>query len=175
MRRYFTYRIILILTLICLGSFSTEAQSASADEQSYKVKAVFLFKFFKYISWPDNAASENIVCVYGRNPFGDTLDYILTNKIKSSKYSVVYINKPSQISQCKIMFVSSSEANNIPEATNNAGVLTVSDIRGFARKGGAIEIANNDNKIELYLNRKTLGKLGLTASSKLMKIVEIVE
>ncbi|MFN8929847.1 MAG: YfiR/HmsC family protein, partial [Alphaproteobacteria bacterium] len=46
-----------------------------ADPRTNKIQAVFLFKFFDYITWPDGADKKTI-CTYGGNPFGVLLDKI---------------------------------------------------------------------------------------------------
>ncbi|MBL4802180.1 MAG: YfiR family protein [Emcibacter sp.] len=167
--------ISLFMALVCGILTCTNLQAA---EGNYKVKAVFLFKFFKYISWPDGAGMEKTICVYGQNPFGKSLDYIIKNKLSSAEYKVNYIDDVAEVKGCRLLFIGKSQdkvATVLAAIKQEEGILSVSDINGFARKGGGIEFVDHPNKIGLLLNVSAFTHAGLNASSKLMKIVKTVQ
>lgn len=171
------YKIFLLLmAFVCAVSMPASLQAA---EGNYKVKAVFLFKFFRYISWPPETGTDKTICVYGHNPFGETLDYIIKTKLSSGEYKVNYMDDVSQIGQCQLVFVSQSVKDKFSTVLktigDHKGILLVSDIKGFAHKGGGIEFVDHPKKIGLLLNVNAFNEAGLNASSKLMKIVETVE
>ena len=150
---------------------------ALAQEKGDQVRAVFLFNFFKYITWPQNG-DEKTLCVYGHNPFGNILDYIAEKKFSKAGYRIAYIKNVSASTQCSIAFISAKESKNadrLIKASSGTSLLTVSDAKGFATRGGGIEFVNKPGKIELVLNTKTFENAGLKASSKLMKIVKTVK
>ena len=66
-------RIILTLLIALSARFGFADEASSALE--YKVKAVVLFNFAKYVKWPEktfsNATDPIQVCILGKSPFGD--------------------------------------------------------------------------------------------------------
>ncbi len=151
---------------------------AYAQEKTYKIKAVFLFKFFKYIQWPEGQDVNKVICVYGANSFGNALDYIVQSKFAAAGYAVRYIDDTHTIGGCALLFIGHEEAENIPTVLTQmqyqTGLLTVSDHKGFAKQGGGIEFVNTPKKIVLLLNTESFKRHGLVANSKLMQIVKTV-
>lgn len=170
MNKVLTFFLILLVLAVPVASY--------ADTKNYQVKAVFLFKFFKYITWPDGTDYKTI-CVYGANPFGTTLDYIIKNKFSNAGYKVRYVNSGASLERCNIIFINESSTSNLQQTLGklqaHKGILTVSDANGFARLGGGIEFVDNPTKIGLLLNTDAFNSMGLSASSKLMKVVETIE
>lgn len=170
------YKIFILLAGLLCGVLT--AADVQAAEGNYKVKAVFLFKFFRYISWPPGGDDKKTICVYGGNPFGETLDYIIKTKLSADEYQVNYISDVSEAGGCQLIFVNKAqdEINDLLAIVKKQkAVLTVSDMKGFAHWGGGIEFVDHPNKIGLLLNINVFREAGLNASSKLMKIVETVE
>ena len=148
---------VLALTIGCLLSILMPAaaqEETSKPFDAYKVKAVFLYNFTKFVKWPDGYSlatthSAN-VCIYGDNPFEGKLDIL--EKVSSAELAF-HVKKNVSVSdfpQCQILFVSKSEAGNIEQViadTKKRPILTVSDIDGFAAKGGVIEMKKSENNI----------------------------
>ena len=74
-------------------------------------------------------------------------------------------------------FVSSSEADHIADVLRRVAdkpVLTVSDIDGFAARGGILNFVLRDKKIRFVINVQAADRAGLKLSSRLLKLAEIV-
>jgi hypothetical protein len=54
-------------------------------------------------------------------------------------------------------------------------ILAVSDLVEFAQNGGAVRFVTEQNKIHFRINLEAAKKAGLTISSKLLRLAEIVE
>src|SRR5450432_1916809 len=74
-------RLLLCLSAIfssCCGS--SNAQEAIDPRKEYNVKAVSLYAFGRYVTWPETAFqtadSPFVIGVLGDNPFGDALEQI---------------------------------------------------------------------------------------------------
>lgn len=131
---------ILLMALSC--SILTIGHTQAADG-NYKVKAVFLFKFFKYIDWPPETADQKTICIYGGNPFGGTLDYITKTKLTSGEYKVHYIDDVKELDDCQLVFVNKSVKRVdvlFTSIENKPGILMVSDMNDFAHMGGGNRI-----------------------------------
>jgi hypothetical protein len=155
-------------------SFEAAAQQPKADP--FQVKAVYLFNFGKFIVWPAASAKDSsfAICVLGRDPFDGFLDATLAGeKIDNRALVARRIANPREAAGCRILFISSSESAHLKEVLANidkSGVLTVSDISGFAGSGGMIEFILKDNKVRFEVNLTAAEKAGLTLSSQLLKV-----
>ena len=155
--------IIMVMMLI----FSVNSP-IYAQDRTQKVKAVFLFKFTGYITWPDKGNATTI-CTYGGNPFGGLLEKLADFQKKS--ISIKHLNFGQTISGCHIVYVVPSLS--APD-TDGQAVLTVSEKRGFAKNGGMIELEETPQRIKLIVNLNTLYGSNLKASSRLLDIAELI-
>ncbi len=172
---------ILVLSTL-MTSFLGYAAPPAAKE--YQIKAVFLFNFVNFISWPDDAFTDKtelfIICVVGKDPFGIYLDFTTEGqttrdgrglKIKRIKDNL------QEIQSCHILFVSDSEQNNLNaifEKTRNSAILTVSDIDNFVKKGGMVKFFNRSNKIRLGINPDAIKAARLIANANLLNLSQII-
>ncbi len=157
--------------------------SAFAQQSEYTIKAVFLEHFTRFIEWPEssNIADTSypfFIAIIGENPFGSILDQIYTEqKIRNKKVEILYISTPDGITDCHILFVSSSNKEILPEIlsrTRNKPILTVSDTKGFAENGVLINFYLAGNKIKFEINETAVHESGLVMSYRLLNLARIV-
>jgi hypothetical protein len=87
------------------------------------------------------------------------------------------VNQDENIRGCHILYVSRSEEprlGQILRELEGRNVLTVSDIEGFAEKGGVIGFFTSGSKVRLRINIASAKHAALTISSKLLRPAEIV-
>lgn len=147
----------------------------------YQVKATYLYNFGQFVQWPRNASVKNAsfpICVLGQDPFNFTLDATLAGQTIDGKSVIARrIATPQEASICRILFISSSEDNQLKEilaAVAKAGVLTVSDMPYFAQRGGMIQFTSDGNRIRFSVNLASAEDAGLTLSSDLLKLAVTV-
>ncbi len=156
------------------------AQQSRPSE--YQVKAVYLYNFGRFISWPANskgAKGESFTfCVLGRDPFGPSLDATLAGQTINGKDTAVKrVSKPEDALGCRILFISSSEKKGLKDilsALDQANVLTVSDIPDFSRRGGMIQFVLEGDKVRFEVNLTAAENAGLVLSSELLKVASAV-
>jgi len=117
------------------------------------------------------------VCIYGKNPFGESLDSIAGKKSWGKSLLLRKINQPHQIRHCQIIFISASEHNVLPAVLNitkSLPILTIGDSEGFSEQGVIINfvIAEN-NKVRFEINKEASVRAGLKISSHLLKLSRI--
>lgn len=169
--------------LLCAGctGFAGDLRAQQSKPEEYQVKAVYLFNFGKFIDWPAPAARDDsfAICVLGRDPFGAVLDSTLAGEsINDKKLVARRIATAQDSSDCRIVFISASEAGRIKQVlagVEKAGVLTVSDAPDFTASGGMIQFVLKDNKIRFEVNLGAAQKAGLTFSSQLLKVATDVK
>ena len=156
------------------------AQQAKPSE--YQVKAAYLYNFGRFVKWPAGVAAGKTdsfpVCVLGRDPFGSILDSTLAGEALEGKpVAIRRIASGQDAADCRILFVSSTEEHHLKEilaAIDQAGVLTVSDIPGFSRRGGMIQFVMEGDRVRFEINLATAESARLVLSSELLKVAAAV-
>lgn len=151
---------------------ATLSPARADDPKEYLIKAAFIYNFVKFTEWPGDLAvskqSNLNICVVGSNPFvGGATEVFKKASTAQLKLSVVEGTKGT----CHILFISRSEASRVDQYLNAGGpILTVSDIEGFADRGGMIGFVLQDNKIKLVVNTKAATAAGLRIDAQLLEI-----
>jgi hypothetical protein len=161
---------------VLFGVSILHAQQAN----EYQVKAAYLYNFGRFVGWPSSANSDPdfVICILGRDPFGSDLDTTLSGEhIGGKRVAARRITKPQDASNCRMLFISSSEESHLKEilgAVDRPGILTVSDIPRFSQQGGMIEFVLEGNKVRFEVNLKRAESAGLSLSSDLLKVAVAV-
>ena len=163
-----------------LFPLSIAAQQGPSKE--YQLKAVFIFNFAQFVSWPTNAFTNTnapiIIGVLGNNPFNDYLDQIVHGeKVQGRPLEMHYYRTVDEITRCHVLFISRSEAARLDEIVaklRGRSTLTVADVEGFTDRGGMIQFLTRQNKIRLRINLAPVKTANLTISSKLLRPAQIV-
>lgn len=178
-RRLLQFRTMLI-AWVCFAATGLPAQQPKPSE--YQVKAAYLYNFGRFVKWPAGIAAGKgdsfAVCVLGQDPFGSTLDSTLAGETLDGKPVVIRrIARPQDAADCRILFVSSTEEHHLKEilaAIDQAGVLTVSDIPGFSRRGGIIQFIAEGDRVRFEINLASAESARLVLSSELLKVAAAV-
>ena len=175
-------RIVLFAAILAgTASFTLSGDAQRSKPEEYQVKAVYLFNFGRFIEWPESAAKDEsfTICVLGLDPFGSALDATLAGEaIGSRKLVARRIMSTREVTNCRILFISSSEVSHIKEILSSlekSNILTVSDMPGFTSNGGMIQFVLKENKVRFEVNLTAAEKAGLTFSSQLLKVATDVK
>ncbi len=172
-----------LLTLIAVFLLSLTAYGTGAQSREYLVKAAFLYNFAKFVEWPNGAFADQssplFLCILGRDPFGEALETIKGKRVMGREIVIKRYEDVGDIpaSGCNIVFISSSESKRLPSLLRtfeHLNVLTVSDMDGFARRGGIIGLITVKNKIRFEINVDAAERSHLRISSKLLRLSSIV-
>ena len=132
----------LLALLLMLAPLAARAQATAGAVSEYAVKSALLFKLPRFVYLPRLGGGTQItLCVLGKNPFGGALDRLAQTPIDGRRVQVLMHDKASQTLDCDFVFVARSEAAQLRATLTQleeAPVVTVSDIEGFARAGGGI-------------------------------------
>jgi len=172
-------RLLCALLLLALAGLTSARAQASRE---YQLKAVFLYNFAQFTDWPTNAfASTNspfVIGILGADPFGPALDNTVRSERAHGRPIVVERYRTvKEIKTCHILFISESETrylDGILDALDHRPVLTVSDIDGAVFRGVMIRFRMENNKIRLRINMAAAKAAGLTFSSKLLRVADVV-
>lgn len=157
---------------------SAHAQSLPLE---YQVKAAFLYQFFKFVEWPANAfdATHNTVYigVLDGGPMARALQSIEGKEAKGRRVVVKRFKGLENLEFCHILFIGSGMEDRLAEILDQlkgTSTLTVSDIDGFARRGGMINLITVEDKIQFEINVNAAERAKLQISSHLLRLARIV-
>jgi len=174
---FFTSIIFLSQTLsISFG------QTASTNLEP-NIKATLIYNFTKFVYWNDPSSNSKLkqikIKVIGADPIVELVEYfakknsdeleLVVKKVKPNKFNV---------SDCQLLYIGKSEEQRLPEIikqVEGTNILTVSDMEGFARRGGMIGFVVENNKMKIEINIDTATKAGLKINAKLLEIAKIVK
>ena len=167
--------VALVIAWLVIGASCLNAQQSSPTEN--QVKSAYLYNFGKFVEWPAKGTTGDeffTFCVLGDDSFASTLETTIAGeRINGKKVLVKRVAKPQDAVSCRILFISSSEQNQLKEilaALDNTSVLTVSDTPQFTRRGGMIQFVVEANKVRFEVNLTSAERAGLTLSSQLLKV-----
>jgi uncharacterized protein DUF4154 len=172
--------ITVIVMLALLNTFVLQAQQPKVTE--YQVKATYIYNFGRFVQWPSNTPAAKgdsfSICVLGQDPFGPTLDATLAGETLDGRpVTVKRISTPRDAGECRILFISSTEESHLKEilvALDDSGILTVSDMPAFSRRGGMIQFILEGDKVRFEINLAKAETAKLVLSSELLKVATTV-
>ena len=178
-RRIITYCSTIIMVLVMSMIWSAQAFAGEQNvTQEYKIKAAYLYNFSLFVDWPAGAAGTDntsfVICILGQHSFGDALKSMEGKVVKQRVLKVRYISDLKNIGNCQILFVCLSEKLRLPEiigaAIEKRGILTISDLPGFTRAGGVINLVNVGEKLRFDINMKAARQAGLSMNHQLLNM-----
>ncbi len=179
-----TSLIVILIIFGILPAFVTLAVS-SEDKTAYEqlIKVGYLYKFFFFVTWPEVKDSliepddKVVIGIIGKDPFGYHSKDVEGKIIMSMNKQITIKNfgpyrEGIDLKQCRILFISSSEKNNIKRIiynTHGAHILTVADSKGFLEQGVMVNLVNVKKRVRWELNMAAIKKAGLKVSGTLIK------
>lgn len=157
-------------------------RAESAEPTEYQVKAAFLYNFARFVEWPPETfkdpADPLIIGILGDDPFGKEITEQLNVKlVQDRKLMLKSVTSLDEAAHCQVVFIGVSERERLGatlEKLRTTPTLTVSDIKGFAQRGGMIGFSLDHNHVRFSVNLTAAEKAGLKISSQLLKLARTV-
>jgi hypothetical protein len=166
----------------CLhGHAPLRAQSQLVPIES-NVKAVFLFNFAKYVTWPgvtigEQSPAEIRICVTANDEFFPLLKTAVQGEDVDGKPLVaILLDGLDDAKHCQILYVGESrspDAKSWLTAVHGAQVLTVAD--GALNDETTIAFVRENNRLRFDINRGSATRRNLNVSSKLLRLARQVK
>jgi hypothetical protein len=177
-RRAHALLALVLCALLAPRTGLPQTSGRDSKPTDYEVEAAYLSNFGRFVEWPQkpNSGEPFDICVYGPDPFGPLLDGALRGEnISGSPLVPRRVAGTDAISGCRILFISQSKETQLDALLPNLpGVLTVSDLPGFSRRGGMIEFVVEGNRVRFEINLAVARRAGLVLSSQLLKLATTV-
>lgn len=156
--------------------------AAAVGANEYELKAVILYHFAGFVTWPDAAFSDPrapfVIGIVGRDPFGRALEQAVAGETaQGHPISIVRFSRARDVGICHILFVSSSAEDQLDEILariEHQPVLTVGETAGFVRRGGVVRFVAVDDRTGFRVNLAAAKAAHLVISSKLLRLADLV-
>jgi len=168
--------LIILLSVLTLQGFS--------QASIYVLKAVYLEKFSRFITWPEESLTDDtskpfIISVIGKTPLTKNLEQIYAiQKIKNKRVIIQSVTNIKDIEGSHVLFIAESEKKNIDKIisiTKHQPILTIGETKGYAEKGVLINFFEKDNKLRFEINETAVLKSPLQMSYYLLNSAKIVQ
>jgi len=169
---------LLRLLVILLFSFLTSVLSygqGPENMQEYELKAKYVLNMPILTDMP-SLALNNVsytVCLIGDTPLETILLASNGKLIRNRALSIRKVDNISQGDNCQMLFIASSARYRLQPllaAAGRRGILTISDMKDFARLGGMIGLLIVDNRLTFDINRAAAGKASVSFDSQLLNL-----
>lgn len=166
-----------ILPGLLLAAAAFAPQPALAQASETNVKAAFLPRFARYVTWPPAARPGGdepfVLCVIGGDPFGRTLDQAAQGQsIDGRKVQVRRLSSAQGAAGCHLAFVHGSRndpAGPTLAALARRPVLTVTDARNGSQRG-IIHFSVVSGRVRFFIDEAQAAEKGLSISSRLLAL-----
>lgn len=153
------------------------AATARAQPSENAVKAAFLPRFARYVTWPapavPPAGAPFTLCVVGRDPFGPMLDQAAASElIDGHNVTVRRIASPDRAAGCQLAFVEGAtpqDTTRLLLALRSQSILTVTDARAGPQRG-MIHFTIVGGRVRFFIDDAEAAGRGLSISSRLLAL-----
>lgn len=147
---------------------------AAAQPTDIAVKAAFLPRFARYVTWPTTALPKGtdpfVLCVIGSDPFGPLLDdSARTQSVNGRAISIRRMQSMASAEGCNIAFVGGGRVSQTIAALGRKPVLTVTDAANSADRG-IIHFVVNGGRVRFFIDQSSAVQRGLSISSRLLAL-----
>ena len=173
-----------VTPIALFGCLVSPAPAASAPSlREHQIKAAALYNVIAFTGWPATSFGAPdaplVLGMFGEGPIASLLGDFVENE---SHHGRRIILKPvatlAEARSCHVLFVARSEHDrwrSISSQFARLPILTVSDAENFARQGGVVQFGIERNKLRLTVNLGVARGSGLTVSSKVLRLAEVLD
>jgi hypothetical protein len=161
---------VLLPALLALA-----APSVHADDIEAKVEAAYLYHLTKFVDWPSLPANEFRICVIGADAVGGMMRDLSGRQVRDHRLKIE-VDTLSDPALCQVLFIGRADKrlSELLKLVRGAGVLTVSDLADFARRGGMVGFYVEAGRIKLEINPEAARAAKLRISAKLLEVARTV-
>lgn len=170
-----------LLPLLLAWCLALPAAADTGAVSEYAIKAVLFYKLPQFVYLPGALKDRTAtLCGLGEHPVVDALEKLADSPSQGRATAYRSVDGAAGAGHCDLVFIAGDEADRLDGILyrlKDKGVVTVSDIPGFAKAGGMVEFARHPEKngVQILINRKAAQKLGIEFNAQLLRLARIVE
>ncbi len=165
-----------LLGLPLLAGMSMQVCRAELPE--IQIKSAYVFNFIKFVEWPAASIKPGgklKLCVIGSDDLHTSLSALNGRKAGAYDLHIVQADNLKTWKTCHVLYIGElMQRRLVPiiKSLGNSPVLTISDIPGFAERGGGIGMLRSGKKILFEVNLASTRKAGLRLSSQMLNLAD---
>lgn len=161
------------VALMLAGSVATAAEVVAES----RLKAGFIANFVQFVKWPGNPA-RTVVCGYGSDRSGDSLDHLKMSVARDLSLDVKRIRTIQDIGNCQVVFLDAGQVELLQpaiEASTGRPVLIITDFEGGAPLGASLSfVATGGGRLGFDVNHAAARAAGLAINTRLLQLARRV-
>jgi hypothetical protein len=146
--------------------------------QERLLKVAFIYNFAKFTQWPSasfaNTAGALNLCLVGQDALSGDLRQLDGRSVQGHSLRVKTLDGNTLPDSCHMAYFARSQGTGLAQQLSSQPVLSISQANGFSRGGGIIELYKRNGKIRFRINRSAAQRAGLSISSRLLKLADVV-
>jgi hypothetical protein len=179
--RDFPYRAIGSMVLL-LGMMAAAPRMSAQRYSQEHVNATALINLAGFIEWPRGVIQPPpapvTFCTLGEGGTVAELERSShSQKVNLHDIAVRTMQGPQDVAGCHLIFLTAGAAKHqqkVIESAKGLPVALVSEIAGFARKGGTVNFSNVNGRIILDVNQKSAEAANLKINARILMMSTIV-
>jgi uncharacterized protein DUF4154 len=176
--RFSIFFFLLSYLISTTFSFSGSAFAEESVNREFTIKAGLLLKFTNFIQWPETYSSIDReeplnICIFGKNKFGDILDYVNDHDILRRDILVRYHVPKPELNTCHIIYIGSIEITDLDDFNDKiktSPVLVITESEKISHPLVAINFRKVNNKMRFEINRSAFERSGIMINSELLNL-----
>ncbi|GAB4270237.1 MAG: hypothetical protein Kow0065_20140 [Methylomicrobium sp.] len=166
-----------LLLASCLLGLCEEPAYGEAVGSEAAVKVAFLYNFFKFIDWPENAPNTDAfhLCTSASENLGGSLAVLERKTLKDRAIVLKRHLNPQAMKDCHMVYIDSADnVDAILQALTALPVVTVSETNDFIDRGGMIGLHRESARFSFSLNLAAAKASHIHISAQLLKLAKEV-
>lgn len=168
----------MVLAFIVLGSLGLPSVAHAAGSLEHRVKAAYINNFVKFTVWSKEALPDTAQKIVVGFKGGDEVrkafeTYTKGRKVKGRSMEIRKISKGEEAQALHLLFIGDTDEKSSlasVAAAKKSGTLIIGQSKGFARKGGMIELVLVDGKVRFEYNEAAVKKAGLHIQPAILRL-----
>ncbi len=171
---------MLAVALILLGTQSGQAHAA-AEYPEQAVKAIFLYRFTGYVTWPESTATapDFTIAVLGAAQVAEELRAFLpAHPIQGKPAHVALIQDLGQLGDAQMVYIGHDFAGKLSvllEALKDRPILIVTDQPGALDEGSMVNFLIEQQHVRFEISTAAAKRSGLAIGSGLLAVAERIK
>lgn len=168
---------VIFISLI----FAPPVSSSQRSFRTEDLEAAMLERITSFIQWPDKTRADSkafVITILGASAIAPRLMYLYERRsAQGVAPRVRQISSRNEIGDTQVLFIGTefaAELEAILALVSGHATLTVGNTPGFAKRGVAVNLIRDNDRMRFEVNRQALEHAGLRASYQLLDLAKLV-
>jgi len=171
----------MLAVALLLAATGPSPARASAEYPEDAVKAIFLYRFAGYVTWPEPqaTASEFTIAVLGAENVAEQLKAFLPeHPIQGKAAHVAAIQRLNQLGDADMLYIGPGYGGNLGvliDALKDRPILIVTDRPGALDEGSMVNFLDEQKHVRFEISTSAAKRSALVIGSSLLAVAERVK